>query len=152
VETRSSTDLDSLDEFAVLIEATGDPEALDAILRRCRAGSCLLLLGLPYAKRELDFESIVAYDQTIVGSVGSTARDFEDAIALLPRMDLDQFTETVFPLREFQAAWKASRSGRHLKVLLEADQGVSNRPEPRECSTVPAARDEDMMAVAAQVT
>ena len=117
----TSTDLESLSDFQVLIEATGDPEALELMLAKSSAGSALLLLGLPYAKREFTFESVVADDKTIIGSVGSTAKDFKEAIALLPRLDVRRFTEKTLPLGEFQAAWELCRSITHLKVLLEVE-------------------------------
>ena len=64
---------------------------------------------------------MVADDKTIIGSVGSTAKDFKEAIALLPRLDVRRFTEKTLPLGEFQAAWELCRSITHLKVLLEVE-------------------------------
>ena len=71
-----SEDMETLDEFDVLVEASGDQGALETMLKKSRAGATLLLLGLPYAHREFTFESVVAYDKTIVGSVGSGAAEF----------------------------------------------------------------------------
>jgi len=116
---------DKLCQFDIIVEATGDPDALHEILEHSKAGSTLLLLGLPYARREFNFETIVAYDKTIVGSVGSAAEDFRDAIAILPKLDLSLFTERVFPFEEFEAAWEAFRSRSHLKALLEIASGES---------------------------
>jgi 2-desacetyl-2-hydroxyethyl bacteriochlorophyllide A dehydrogenase len=121
IATRSSEELAALGEYDALIEATGDPQALDAMLRHVRPGSALLLLGLPYSRREFDFETVVAHELTIAGSVGSGPEDFREAIATLPHLDLRRFTECVFPLRDFAAAWQIARTGEHLKVLLEVD-------------------------------
>jgi threonine dehydrogenase-like Zn-dependent dehydrogenase/GT2 family glycosyltransferase len=104
--------------FDSVIEATGDPDALATILESTGAGASVLLLGLPYARREFHFESLVAYDKTVIGSVGSENRDFERALTLLPALDLAPFLESTLPLDRFQDAWDLARTGRHLKVML----------------------------------
>jgi threonine dehydrogenase-like Zn-dependent dehydrogenase len=104
----------------IVVEATGDRAALQAILAASRAGVTLLLLGLPYARHEFTFEDIVAYDKTVVGSVGSTAEDFREAVRLLPLLPLDPLTSAVRPLAQFDEVWSAFRHREHLKVLLQA--------------------------------
>jgi len=116
---RTSNDLTRLNEFDVLVEVTGDPDALDALLHRSMAGATILLLGLPYAHRKFTFEGIVAFDKTVVGSVGSSGQDFDDAIALLPQLETTPFTEKVMPLSEFMQAWELARTGKYLKVILK---------------------------------
>jgi len=115
----TAEDLDRLKAFDNLVEATGNPEALDAILYNSPAGAMILLLGLPYAHRNYTFESIVAYDKMIVGSVGSAAKHFEMAIELLPQIDTAVFTEKVLPIDDFARAWELARSQDHLKVILK---------------------------------
>ncbi len=115
-----SDDVGRLGEFEVLVETSGDQGALETMLNECRAGATILLLGLPYARREFTFESVVAYDKTIVGSVGSGAAEFEEAIALLPEIDTHAFTEKVLPLEAFAEAWELARQRAHLKILLDA--------------------------------
>lgn len=118
---KTSSGLDELRDFDILVEATGKVEALESILARSAAGTTLLLLGLPYAHRDFSFESIVAYDRTVVGSVGSSAQDFADAVEMAPRLSLERFTEHVVPLASFEAAWHDARERKHLKTLLEVD-------------------------------
>lgn len=110
-----------LHSFDAVIEATGDPDALDWILSTSWAGTTILLLGLPYARRAFSFESIVGYDKTIVGSVGSTASDFAAALELLPALDTGTMCTPVLPLADFQQAWELSRNRAHLKILLAVD-------------------------------
>ena len=112
-------DLQKIAHFDTIIEATGDAEALDAVLHRSKPGATILLLGLPYAKRDFSFESIVSYDKTIIGSVGSTSADFDEALRVLPDIDASAFFECIFPFEEFHQAWDIARSGKHLKVVLE---------------------------------
>ena len=92
---------------------------MDTVLDRSKTGATILLLGLPYARRDFSFESIVSYDKTIIGSVGSTAADFDEALRLLPHIDASAFFECIFPFEEFHQAWNIARSGKHLKVVLE---------------------------------
>ncbi|MEE8115442.1 MAG: alcohol dehydrogenase catalytic domain-containing protein, partial [Nitrososphaerales archaeon] len=117
----ASNNLESLQDYNVIVEATGDPDALHATLGNSTPGATILLLGLPYAHREFNFESVVAYDKAIIGSVGSSGEDFEEAIRLLPKLDLAPFVERVLPLEQFQIGWAETRERRYLKVLLEVD-------------------------------
>jgi len=117
-DIRTDQDLYDLGAFDAIVEATGDPDALDAILHNSAAGSTILLLGLPYARRDFSFEAIVGYDKTVVGSVGSSAEDFNEAIATLPKMDTGALTKVVLPLAEFEQAWALARARTHLKVIL----------------------------------
>lgn len=114
-------DLQKVASFDAIIEATGDAQALDLVLHHSKAGATILLLGLPYAKRDFSFESVVSYDKTIIGSVGSTAADFEQALRVLPEIDSSAFFECILPFEEFHQAWTMARSGKHLKVVLEID-------------------------------
>jgi threonine dehydrogenase-like Zn-dependent dehydrogenase len=122
---RLAEHLEGLDEFDVLVEVTGDPDALNSILTQSPAGATILLLGLPYAHRKFTFESIVAFDKTVVGSVGSSAEDFEEAISMLPRLNTRAFTQTVLPLSEFSLAWQHVRNRQQLKVLLGMGQELN---------------------------
>ena len=114
-----SQDLLGLRDFENLVEVTGNPEALDAILHKSPAGARILLLGLPYAHRQYTFENIVAYDKMIVGSVGSAAKHFKLAVEILPQVDMTFFTEKILPISQYAQAWELARSQKYLKVILE---------------------------------
>jgi 2-desacetyl-2-hydroxyethyl bacteriochlorophyllide A dehydrogenase len=114
-----SNNLAQLHEYEVLVEVTGDPDALGDILHNSPAGATILLLGLPYAHRQFTFEKIVAFDKTVVGSVGSSAKDFADAITLLPQLETASFFEKILPLSDFAHAWELTRSQNYLKVIFD---------------------------------
>jgi threonine dehydrogenase-like Zn-dependent dehydrogenase len=116
----TTEDLGRVVGYDVVIEATGDRVALQEILTLSRPGATILLLGLPYARHEFTFEDIVAYDKAVVGSVGSTAEDFREAVRLLPHLPLDPLTAAVRPLAQFDQVWAAFHRREHLKVLLQA--------------------------------
>jgi len=116
---QTSLTLDGLKAFDTIIEITGDPDVLDAALHQSQANAALLLLGLPYGERRFSFEEIAAYDKTVIGSVGSTAADFDAAIALLTELDLEEHLKFRLPLDAFAEGWQKSRDGEVLKVTLE---------------------------------
>jgi 2-desacetyl-2-hydroxyethyl bacteriochlorophyllide A dehydrogenase len=117
----TSTTLDSLAEYDWIVEATGNQGMLSSALERSRTGATLLLMGLPYGHRQFSFEHIVTFDKTVVGSVGSTAADFEEALATLPNLDTRSLQRKSYPLEEFASAWDAMRSRTHVKIMLQVD-------------------------------
>lgn len=110
--------LAGLGEFDAFVEATGSGDALHAALSGSRPGAAFLLLGFPYDDRPFSFETLVGYDRTVVGSVGSGARDFETALSLLGRLDLSTSACEVFPLEGYEKAWAAARAKGCLKAVL----------------------------------
>ena len=110
---------DEIARFPLIVEITGDPQSLDTILHKSPANAAILLLGLPYGKRPFSFEAIAAYDKTVIGSVGSTAADFDAAIRLLPELDLTPLTRFSLPLADYEQGWAKSRDKSILKVILD---------------------------------
>lgn len=135
-----SRTLDDLGRFDTLIDATGAADVLEAMLHKSGPGCTILLLGLPYARREFNFEGIVSYDKTIVGSVGSSAAEFEEALDLLRRLELSPFFERNFSLDEFNKAWRTFRAQEHLKIQLAIDRGLDiGQPASKPFGTVASA-------------
>ena len=117
----TATSLEGLGCFEWLVEATGEQEVLATLLRESSTGATLLLLGLPYSNDTFSFESIVAYDRSVIGSVGSSAADFDQALSTLALIDTRPFLEAAYPLEAFEEAWKMVRSRQALKVMLRAE-------------------------------
>lgn len=114
--------LDRLDRFRVVVEATGVQSALEQVLTGAAAGARVLLLGLPYGELNVDFESVVANDRAVVGSVGASPEDFRAALELLPRLDVAALTRTTLPLARFRDAWNVHRNRGDVNVILEVEQ------------------------------
>jgi threonine dehydrogenase-like Zn-dependent dehydrogenase len=121
-DIETSNELARLEEFEHLVEATGNPDALDTLLLQSPAGATILLLGLPYGHRQFTFESIVAFDKIVVGSVGSEAKHFEKAIELLPRIKTAAFKEKLMPLHKFRRAWNLVQDHKYLKIIFEINK------------------------------
>jgi threonine dehydrogenase-like Zn-dependent dehydrogenase/glycosyltransferase involved in cell wall biosynthesis len=120
----TSTDLHRLRTCTLIIEVTGNRVALEETLRQAPAGAAILLLGLPYGEQPFSFETIVAYDKVVVGSVGSTAEDFAAAVELLPSIDLEPLLRRRMPLEDFLDGWKLSKDENVLKVILDVSPEV----------------------------
>ena len=118
-KVQSSSCLENLDRFPLIVEAIGDKGLLEKVLMESKEGATILLLGFPYGKINYNFENIVAQGKTIVGSVGSTRKDFQWALSYLTQIDSEQFINKVLPLQDFDKAWDLHRSGKHLKILLK---------------------------------
>ena len=115
----TSSDLSDLGQFQVLVEATGDPEVLKRMLEGSNAGATVLLLGLPYSRRQFTVEGGTVWDKSMIWSGGAEPTDFQEAIRLLPQLSMDGLTERVLPLSQFSEAWESFRQGDHLKVLIK---------------------------------
>lgn len=119
LEARSK--LDDLGSFDAIVEATGNGDALERVIEHSRAGAALLVLGFPYDERPFSFEKIVAFDKVVVGSVGSTSADFDEALRLLGQIDANALDVKAFPLEDYEAAWAEARKRRHLKTVLQVN-------------------------------
>ena len=119
IETES--DFEKICQQTIFLEATGDPDILHSLIERSPAGSIFLLLGLPYSRREIDFQNIVAFDKTIIGSVGSSFDDFDAALEILPGIDTEPFLQNIIPLSDFKKAWESCERGEYLKTILEVN-------------------------------
>lgn len=123
---RATDDLATAVAADAIVEATGDPDALHQILHQSPANVTVLLLGLPYAHREFSFESVVGYDKTIVGSVGSTATEFAAAPEVLASIDTTPFLQACLPLARYEEALDLVRRRAHLKVMLRLDERLAS--------------------------
>ncbi|PIN92971.1 hypothetical protein COU54_04820 [Candidatus Pacearchaeota archaeon CG10_big_fil_rev_8_21_14_0_10_31_24] len=120
IEAKSiETELQKLEKFDVIIEATGSPEVLEQVLRDSCVNSTILLLGFPYGDINYNFESFVGKEQVIVGSVGADSQDFNEALKLLPKLKMEEFTKVIMPLADFAVAWNTHKSFKYLKIILQ---------------------------------
>ncbi len=120
----TSESLEGLDRFDWVVEATGNVGVLTTLLQKSATGATVLLMGLPYGPQPFSFESVVSFDRTIVGSVGSSGADFDEALRTLTMIDTTPFLQTSLPLNEFEKAWSLARSRSVLKVMLQPDAGA----------------------------
>ncbi|MBI5140279.1 MAG: alcohol dehydrogenase catalytic domain-containing protein [Candidatus Vogelbacteria bacterium] len=113
------TTISGLDWFDYLIEATGKIEVLQPVLSESKTGARILLLGLPYAIMKFNFENVVCFDKTVIGSVGSSRKEFLEAIRIYPQLDLSVLTKDVFPFEAYHEAWDKHEKGQVAKAIIE---------------------------------
>ena len=113
------TTISGLDRFDYLIEATGKIEVLQQVLSESKTGAKILLLGLTYSAMNFNFENVVCFDKTIIGSVGSSRQDFLMAIKTYTQLDLSDLTKDVFPLNAYPEAWDQHKKGQVPKAIIE---------------------------------
>ena len=116
---QTSTKVEGLGQFDVIVEVTGSKEVLEAILAQSRLNSTLLFLGFPYGDTKYNFENLVGQEKVIVGSVGGDYEDFQTALKLLPELDTKPFLEKEMPLTDFNEAWALHRTSKYLKIMLK---------------------------------
>lgn len=119
METRPN--LDGLEQFNLIVEATGKTEVLRQVLNTSRAGTAVLLLGSNYGNITYNFVNLACQERVVVGSIGSTGEDFKWALDMLQEIDTAPLTQAILPLEEYAKAWSLHRSASHLKVILKAD-------------------------------
>ena len=106
-------------KFSHIIECTGNAKSAKKMIKESAISSTMLLLGLPYDKQLIDLEDIVSSDKRIVGTVGSNAKNFKDAIELAPELNLENFDQCVYEFDQWMAAWDEHKTKKQLKVKLK---------------------------------
>lgn len=117
-----SDKLSELETYDIIIDATGSPDVLAQIFEISPVGATILLLGLPHSYSGFTFEGIVNYDKTIVGSVGSGPLEFQQAIDLLPLLDVEELLQCILPMSEVAKGFDIFKNRQYLKVILQMEQ------------------------------
>jgi threonine dehydrogenase-like Zn-dependent dehydrogenase len=110
-----------------LIEVSGNERSVPSLIEDSAPSAKILLLGLPYTEAvPVTFSTVTSYDKIIIGSVASRREDWDEAIKLIQKgqINLVDHTATVEPLSNYQEAWATTRTRRQLKVLLQVSEGL----------------------------
>ena len=117
-----SQEIDGLDKFNFIVEATGVVDVLRKVLDESKLDSTILLLGFPYNNLNYNFEDVVGKEKAIIGSVGGAREDFQEALRILPGLDTTPFTQNILPLENFKQAWGVQRDSKQLKTILKVQK------------------------------
>ncbi len=107
----------------VLLEMSGNPQALDTGLRAVRKGGCASLLGIPSENVTIDLaDRVIFKGLTLLGINGR--RMFEtwyqtEELVRSGRVDLKPIITHVIPFEEFESAFALMRSGEAAKIVLD---------------------------------
>lgn len=116
------TEITNIEDFDYIVEATGNPEALKRVLYESKTGVKILLLGFPYAEFSFNFESIVSFDKTIIGSVGGSKIEFDEAVSVYNELNLESLTQDIFTLDDYENAWNGLKNGDVTKAILSINE------------------------------
>jgi len=116
--SRGAQEIGGMEAMEWLVEATGSSTALAALLERSPTGATVALVGLPYGTHPFSFEPIVTRDKTLVGSVGSSAADYREALRVISSLDTHHLLGHHFSLQTFADAWEAAKSQSCLKPMI----------------------------------
>jgi len=107
----------------VLLEMSGNPQALDTGLRAVRKGGCAALLGIPSENITIDLaDRVIFKGLTLLGINGR--RMFEtwyqtEELVRSGRVDLKPIITHVIPFDEFERGFAMMRSGEAAKIVLD---------------------------------
>ena len=107
----------------VLLEMSGNPQAIDMGLRAVRKGGCASLLGIPSENITIDLaDRVIFKGLTLLGINGR--RMFEtwyqtEELVRSGRVDLKPIITHVLPFEQFEKAFDLMRSGEAAKIVLD---------------------------------
>lgn len=107
----------------VLLEMSGNPQAIDAGLRSVRNGGTAALLGIPSDEIKINLaDRVIFKGLTLLGINGR--RMFEtwyqaDALLRSGRIDLRPIITHVLPVAQFERAFELMRTGEAIKIVLD---------------------------------
>ena len=100
-------------------EATGQGKALeDAFFSTKRNGSIVALTV--HKQIQINMEPVIRNELKVFGSICYNYKEFDQALDLIQkkRVELQEFTQNIFPLKEIDQAFASAMSRKGLKVIL----------------------------------
>jgi threonine dehydrogenase-like Zn-dependent dehydrogenase/glycosyltransferase involved in cell wall biosynthesis len=117
-------ELDSLEDYDHLVEATGDPEVRAWLLAKSDASASLVLLDLPCRLSAGQGFEVLTGNRVVKETLAGGHVSWGEAVHLVRHgiVRLDDHTASVRPLEAYQEAWASSARGEYLKVLLSTNK------------------------------
>jgi threonine 3-dehydrogenase len=114
-------DLGMVAGFDVCLEMSGAPEAFRSILRNCRHGAKIALLGIFSDSFEIDWNEIIFNGLTIKGIYGREMYEtwYKMTSMIQTGLDISGVITHRFPYTEYEEAFRIMRSGQSGKVILD---------------------------------
>lgn len=109
--------------FDVVIDASGSPRAVRGLLDIAGKGATVVY-GAMYPEgfeMPLDLSSYLYLKELTLTGVFVSPYAFPRALQILPHLELDELTDSVFDLDDAPAAFEAHVSGRHPKVVIRCN-------------------------------
>lgn len=128
------------DGFDVVIDASGSRHAAAGLLEIAARGGTLVF-GAMYPEdfdMPLNLSRRLYLQELTLTGVFISPYAFPRALRVLPYLDVEELTETVFPFAEAVAAFDAHLSGEHPKVIIRCFEiDGTSPPKPRAVNAEP---------------
>ena len=114
-------ELGMVEGFDVVLEMSGNPEALRNAIDNMAHGAGMAILGIPSAEIPLDVSRIVFDQLTLRGIYGREMYEtwYQMSVMLQSGLDIAPAITHRFPFTEHEAAFAAARSGDSGKVVMD---------------------------------
>jgi threonine 3-dehydrogenase len=115
------TELDMVEGFDVVLEMSGNPNALRSAIEAMAHGGGIAILGIPTEEISLDVNAIVFKMLTVRGIYGREMYEtwYKMTVMLQSGLDITPAITHRFAFRDFEAAFAAARSGDSGKVIMD---------------------------------
>ncbi|HEY3335629.1 MAG TPA: L-threonine 3-dehydrogenase [Candidatus Limnocylindrales bacterium] len=115
------TELGMVEGFDVVMEMSGNPQALRSAIRSMAHGGGIAILGIPTEEIPIDVNEIVFKMLTVKGIYGREMYEtwYKMTVMLQSGLDITPAITHRFPFREHEAAFATARSGDSGKVILD---------------------------------
>ena len=107
--------------FDVVLEMSGNADAVREALASMAHGAGMAILGIPAADIQLDVSRIVFDQLTLRGIYGREMYEtwYQMSVMLKSGLDISPVITHRFPVAEHEAAFAAARSGESGKVVMD---------------------------------
>ncbi|GAA3685415.1 zinc-dependent alcohol dehydrogenase family protein [Arthrobacter ginkgonis] len=110
--------------YDVVVDASGSPRAVRGLLDIAAKGATVVY-GAMYPhdfEMPLNLSDYLYLKELTLTGVFVSPYAFPRALQVLPHLELDEFTETVFDLEDAPAAFEAHVSGKHPKIVIRCNR------------------------------
>jgi 2-desacetyl-2-hydroxyethyl bacteriochlorophyllide A dehydrogenase len=108
--------------FDVVIEASGNLGAAKQSLYLADKGGTIIWAAVYAYDKEIPVNPFYMYaNELSIKSVFIAPYAFPRALALLPKLSLDEIVTDIFPLEQIQAAFDKHKAGQSIKTLIKLD-------------------------------
>ncbi len=113
--------LGMVEGFDVVLEMSGNPDAIRMAIASMAHGGRLAQLGIPSEPLSLDFDAVIFKMLTISGIYGREMYEtwYKMSVMLQSGLDIRPAITHRFPFREHEAAFETARSGDSGKVIMD---------------------------------
>lgn len=110
--------------YDVVLDASGSPRAVASLPDVAARGGTLIYGAMYPNEFEMPFNiaQLCYFRELTISGLFVSPYTFPRALQLLPELDLDAFTQAVFPLDEAPLAFETHLSGRYPKVIVECNK------------------------------